>query len=89
MIQLNEFLPLRQVKMTAVSWVHLYNNTKGRTGELRTDLQVLTWFLPGWAPEGTPKWLARQPRLEDNARYEETVEMAGKCAISQKYIVTI
>ena len=26
-IQLDEFLPLRQVKMTAVSWVHLYNNT--------------------------------------------------------------
>ena len=26
-VQLNEFLPLRQVKLTAVSWVHLYNNT--------------------------------------------------------------
>ena len=28
MIQLDEFLPLRQVKMTTESWVHLYNNTK-------------------------------------------------------------
>ena len=31
MVQLDEFLPLRQVKMTAVSWVHFYNNTKRST----------------------------------------------------------